>query len=273
MTAARALSTAACDASSSGEIYLRISKRCIISFSFISAIIGPQSKICVLRIVRSKHTAKLLTSPVADRTHMVRRLIDLFPYLIIRHIFKVTQHQGTEILTNPDPVTVTGKKEARDFVYINLNGGDSWAYFFPTSNPDILHNFKGEPCMYMWDVDKDIYNEYRTSSNVETTGSIPFGFLWPNDDSYYRGFANPDTNELIWLHSTGSKSKLRDFYVQNGVQPATGWAVDEWQLNFDPTIEGKADFGAKEVNTYKKTEYLKQTPTDTVALPPMIKEI
>ena len=74
--------------------------------------------------------------------------------------FKLVQHQGWDIITNPDPVTVTGKKEARDFVYLNLNSGDSWGYYFPVTNPDILYNFKGEPCMYMWDVDKKIYNEY-----------------------------------------------------------------------------------------------------------------
>ena len=189
--------------------------------------------------------------------------------------FRTTQHQGTEILTNPDAVTVTGKKEARDFVYLNLNGGDSWAYFFPTNSPDVLHNFKGEPCMYMWDVDKDIYNEYRTHpGDGATTGSIPFGFLWPADDSYYRGFANPDTNELIWLYSTGSKSKLRDFYVQNGQQPEKGWAVDEWQLDFNPTTEGKADFQAQRVNTYKRTEYIINAEHDTSAhIPPVIDRV
>ena len=30
-------------------------------------------------------------------------------------------------------------------MYLNLNGGDSWAYFFPESNPEILYSFKGEP--------------------------------------------------------------------------------------------------------------------------------
>ena len=194
--------------------------------------------------------------------------------------FKVTQHQGQEVLTNPDPVTVTGKKEARDFVYLNLNGGDSWGYYFPVGNPDVLFNFKGEPCMHVWDVDRDIYNEYRADSresgghNASNNGAIPFGFLWPNDDSYYRGFANPESNELIWLHATGSKSKLRDFFVQNGQPPATGWAVEEWQLDFDPTTEGCADFAAKRVNTYKRTEYILQAKTvDSSHIPPMIDRV
>ena len=186
--------------------------------------------------------------------------------------FKISQHQGWEVITNPDPVTVTGKKEARDFVYLNLNGGDSWAYYFPITNPDILYNFKGEPCMYLWDVDKDIYNEYAITSQ-STEGTIPFGLLWPDDDNYYRGFANPETKELLWLKPIGSKQKLRDFYLQHGIQLPTGWAVDEWQLIFDPTSEGYADFSEKRVNTYRRTDYIVNAQSTTAGVPPTIDRV
>lgn len=187
--------------------------------------------------------------------------------------FKLTQHQGREILVNPDSVTVTGKKEEREFVYLNLNGGDSWAYYFPVSQPDVLFNFKGEPCMYMWDVDKDLYNEYSNQS-VSVGDSVPFGFLWPRDDNYYRGFANPNTRELAWLFATGSKAKLKDFLVQNGVYPPKEWAVDEWDLTFDPSTEGFADFNTRTINTYKTTEFM-QAPAQTgnLGIPPTIERI
>lgn len=186
--------------------------------------------------------------------------------------FKTTQHQGWEILVNPDPVTVTDKKEARGFVYLNLNGGDSWAYYFPESNPDILYNFKGEPCMYMWDVDKEIYNEY-ASKPQQIEGAVPFGFLWPDDDQYYRGFANPETGELVWLKPTGSKAKLKDFFVQHGVHPPTGWAVDEWQLEFDPTRSGYADFHQRRVNTYKKSEAIREAKKNNEPVPSTIEKV
>jgi len=202
----------------------------------------------------------------------VRKLHGLKP-----KAFKTKQHQGTEVLTNPDAVTVTGKKEARDFVYLNLNGGDSWAYYFPVASPDILFNFKGEPCMYMWDVDKEIYNEYRPSneSNVSTSpGCIPFGFLYPATDTYYRGFANPETRELGWLCAIGSKGKLKDFFVQNGVIPPKQWAVDEWELGFDPTAEGYANFTTQTINTYKTTDYIANARTTTTPhLPPIIDRV
>jgi hypothetical protein len=172
--------------------------------------------------------------------------------------FKVTEYHGHDVLTNPDPVTVTSKKEERGFVYLNLNGGDSWAYYFPEEQPEILFNFKGEPCMYMRDVDRDIYNGYknRVSEDSSISGCIPFGFLWPLNDSYYRGFANPDTRELAWLHPIGSKQKLRDFFLQNGVDCKTTYVVDEWSMEFDPTIEGSVNFTTQHINTYKQTKYM-----------------
>lgn len=192
--------------------------------------------------------------------------------------FKVTSQKGLEILTNPDPVTVTGKKEERGFVYLNLNGGDSWGYYFPANKPDILYNFKGEPCMYMWDVDKEIYNEYAQAGDTTVAGgsgdAVPFGFLWPDDDSYYRGFAYPESGELVWLQPTSSKGKLRDFFTQHGIKLPSGWAVDEWQMTFDPTVEGHVDFAKRHVNTYRRTEYIiNARQVDNDFIPPTIDRV
>jgi hypothetical protein len=212
-------------------------------------------------------------SAAQNSTHQAVRIKELRDVAGLKpKDFKTVQHQGWEIITNPDPVTVTGKREAREFVYLNLNGGDSWGYYFPITNPDILYNFKGEPCMYMWDVDKDIHNEYASTSQT-TEGAIPFGLLWPDDDNYYRGFANPETKELVWLKSIGSKAKLRDFYLQHGIQLPTGWAVDEWQLTFDPSSEGYADFSEKRINTYRRSEYIIASKFTEAGIPPTIDRV
>ena len=186
--------------------------------------------------------------------------------------FKTIQDRGVEILTNPDKVTVTGKKEARDFVYLNLNNGDSWAYYFPTNQPEVLYNFKGEPCMYLRDIDLELYRQY-TAPTKSAEGSQPFGFLWPTDDNYYRGFADPTTGALDWLYMTGSKAKLKDFFVQNGVLPSKQWFVEEWNLEFNPYEEGKADFKTKNVNTYKSTEYMRNARSTTSGIPPTIDRV
>lgn len=187
--------------------------------------------------------------------------------------FKTERRYGCDVLTNPDSVIVTGKTEARGFVYLNLNGGDSWAYYFPTDNPEILFNFKGEPCMYMQDVDKDIYDDYKQSA-TDTEGPVPFGFLWPVDDLYYRGLTNPETGEILTFHPTGSRQKLKDFLVSNGVQIPKQWVVPEWEIRFDPTTQGTVDFLNKRVNTYRKPTYLLNAKKrDNTQVPPTINKV
>jgi len=228
-------------------------------------------------VKRAKRRANLDLSTVSaahNAKEVQAKLVELRDNIgLPKKTFKTTRYEGCDVLTNPDPVTVTGKKEARGFVYLNLNGGDSWAYYFPISNSEVLFNFKGQPCMYMQDVDKEILNEYIAKQQT-TEGSIPFGFLWPVDDVYYRGFANPQTQELSWLRPTGQKTKLRDFFVQHGVKLPTGWAVPEWQLEFDPSRESYADFTKQVVNTYQKSSYLKEAKrkTDT-SIPPTIDKV
>jgi len=58
---------------------------------------------------------------------------------------KSTTCKGVAILANPDLATVTGIRSDREFVYLNLNGGDSWAYYHPETNADVIYNFKDEP--------------------------------------------------------------------------------------------------------------------------------
>ena len=187
--------------------------------------------------------------------------------------FKTTQVKGIEILANPDQVTVTGKKEERGFVYLNLNGGDSWAYYFPAERPDILYNFKGEPAMYMRDVDLEIYNEYALQPTVNREGFVPIVFNWPANDTYYRGFANPETGDHYGVVPVSSKAKLRDFLIGNNAQPGKNWYVEDWDITFDPSTEGKADFENHTINTYRPTEYASVAPDPKASIPPVINRV
>jgi hypothetical protein len=68
---------------------------------------------------------------------------------------------GGRLLANPEPATVTGVRRARGFVYLNLNAGDSWGYYFPESNPEILHSFKGEPPVRLADIAPGLWERVR----------------------------------------------------------------------------------------------------------------
>ncbi len=65
------------------------------------------------------------------------------------------------LLANPEPATVTGVRRARGFVYLNLNGGDSWAYYFPEVNADIVRSFKGDPPMRLADIAPALWEQVR----------------------------------------------------------------------------------------------------------------
>jgi len=65
------------------------------------------------------------------------------------------------LLANPEPATVTGVRRARGFVYLNLNGGDSWAYYFPDSNPEIVRSFKGDPAVRLADIAPGLWAQVR----------------------------------------------------------------------------------------------------------------
>nr|MBS0019439.1 hypothetical protein [Gammaproteobacteria bacterium] len=65
------------------------------------------------------------------------------------------------LLANPEPATVTGVRRARGFVYLNLNDGDSWAYYFPESNPEVLYSFKGEPPIRLADIAPALWEQVR----------------------------------------------------------------------------------------------------------------
>jgi hypothetical protein len=56
---------------------------------------------------------------------------------------------------------VTGIRRARGFTYLNLNGGDSWGYYFPDSNPEVLYSFKGEPPVRLADIAPELWEQVR----------------------------------------------------------------------------------------------------------------
>ena len=44
-----------------------------------------------------------------------------------------------------ETVDITSEKRERGYCYVNINYGDSWGYYHPEGEPEILFNFKGEP--------------------------------------------------------------------------------------------------------------------------------
>lgn len=162
---------------------------------------------------------------------------------------------GHEIMVKPGECIATEMKTDRGFVYFNLNGGDSWAYFHPEDNPDYIFNFKGEPVYLTKELlpaywESLSHQAYRTSSS----GVTYLAFLERTTSTYYRGTYINDTDTLN-IYPAKNESMVRQFADSNGLR--IGPNIPEWDMEFNPLNGVTVDFDNKVINTFIKTAYMK----------------
>ena len=180
-----------------------------------------------------------------------------------------------QVLTNPDPAIVSGIKEARGYVYLNLNGGDSWAYYFPLDNPNILNNFKGEPPVLLKDIAPETYAHYKNAGKSGETPSassevVPFVVHDAETDQYHTVLHNETTNEVL-LGTVSNLTKLQHFMVQRGHESPE--VIPDWNLVFDPTTFDRIRKADRWINTFVPTRYMLADYPITVDIPPIIERI
>lgn len=183
---------------------------------------------------------------------------------------KITfKHVGPhEVMVRPDSAVVTEMKTERGFVYFNLNGGDSWAYYHPESNPDFILNFKGEPIYQTKDLLPDYWNSIcGTNTRTSSTGVTYLAFCDRRTGTYWRGTydAVSDTLDIILAKN---ETQLRHFAKQHGV--SLGDYVPEWDIVFNPNDTVRVDAQNKVINRFGPSVYMKQTVKKTTTCPPTI---
>jgi hypothetical protein len=161
-----------------------------------------------------------------------------------------------EVMLKPDEAVITEMKTERGFVYFNLNGGDSWAYYHAEDSPDYIHNFKGEPSYLTKELLPDYWqqltgtgNSTRTSSN----GTMYLAFLDRATGTYWRGTYDPSV-DLLDITPAKNETQLRHFAKQYGVP--MGDFVPEWDLAFDPQDVVRVDASSRTVNKFQPTTYM-----------------
>lgn len=174
-----------------------------------------------------------------------------------------------EYLKNPTRASVTSTREARGFTYLNLNGGDSWGYYFPTGKPEFLFNFKGEPVVKLRDIDPDYYQsiapeqEQIAAAIVDTqTGWI---FRDYKTDNYYTAKLVGDYTELVKTSRKGAVDFIKE--LNGGEEPEV---IPTWEVEFDPTRLDTLNVQAKWINAFRPTEYLRATYDEPMPCPPII---
>jgi hypothetical protein len=184
----------------------------------------------------------------------------------------VTKLSGSvQILAKPESCAITETRTERGFVYFNLNGGDSWAYYHPEDRPDYIYNFKGEPNY----LTKELLPEYWASLTTKATRTSSSGltylaFLDRRSGAYFRGTYEEATDTLD-LNIAKNETQIRHFAEQNGVP--LGSFIAEWDMTFDPQDPVRVDYVNKVINTFQLTEFMRATPKKVTKCPPTVLRI
>ena len=173
--------------------------------------------------------------------------------------FKTKDYKGHTYLPNPDQATVTGIKEERGFVYLNLNGGDSWGYYHSVDNPTFIHNFKGEPDYRTSELLPDYWQSIQTARKAAIKAQqghkLYLAFRDLRTAEYNNGWFDTGSNDLV-LHVAKSEKQLSDFLANFG-QPVPD-TIPIWDVVYEPH-EAILDTARRRVNTFRPSQYMIRT--------------
>ena len=164
-----------------------------------------------------------------------------------------------EVQTGVGEVSTYETYDCGEYVRLNLNGGDSQAYWHFKADPTYLHNFKGEPSLLLKEVLPHYYGDLvRNAKDASTTpnkeGDLLLAFRDKVTATYWKGTWNADEHELA-IYPVKSELQLDHFLQAHG--SSLGAFVPEWHLTFDPQNPVVVDEAAKVVNTFIPTEYMR----------------
>jgi hypothetical protein len=194
--------------------------------------------------------------------------------------YRIDKATGTEYLDKADPATVTSHKTDRGFVYLNLNGGDSWGYYYPETDNTFVFNFKDEPVYKLEQLSPSFYKAslpaakaaakaaqqaqaqqasashatQLAASTAPTATSLVFiGFRDRVSTLYYQATYDPTAQIWLSIDRAASEKQLADFLIQNG-QPSPD-VIPIWDLVFDPNAPA-LDIPNRRINHFTPTQYL-----------------
>lgn len=196
-----------------------------------------------------------------------------------RKVSKYVNAGPIEYQANPDQCTVTGIKEERGYVYLNLNGGDSWGYYHPVDKFDFIYNFKGEPAYRTKDLVPDYWNDcLKELERQEDEGERISHFAFRDFTSarYYNGYYDPEQRR-VFLAQAASEKQLVDYMAENGRVMQD--AVPVWKMEFLPNddfVMERCPPGqgwSVRLNTFVPTAFLRRKAKKVEAVPKTIKKI
>jgi len=227
----------------------------------------------------------------SERTEQRKRELRIKAKLPIHHgnTRPTKTYQDVEVLNRPDRAIITVDRIGEHFTYLNLNDGDSAAYYHPNDNPEIIYNFKGEPNCVTRELDPDYWKQvsgdlkHRQAQAQEAAkaeeraqqigifapikGPVLLAFRDFTTGVYYHGTFDEDSDNLELAQAKNEK-QVRDFCMQFNMP--IGDFVPIWNVIFDPQDNVRVDVANKVVNLFHRTEYMRAEPKKVLRCPPTI---
>lgn len=182
-----------------------------------------------------------------------------------------------QVQPKPGVATITGIKQERDFVYFNLNGGDSWSYYHPVGNIEFIGCFKTpEIYYYTKDLLPDYYKDQRVTQRIEQSqptegGELVLAFRDKRSAQYFNGIWD-EKSQRLELHPAKSELQLAHWMQNHNLPPFE--VIPVWDMQFNPQSTVIIDQERRTINTYVPTDYfrLEHKPTSLDRCP-LIKRI
>jgi hypothetical protein len=160
----------------------------------------------------------------------------------------------------PAEARVTGEKRERGFVYLNLNGGDSWGYYYPENNPEFIFNFKGEPVYKTEELLPAYWATLNDNTTItpDTTGKIYLAFSDLSRDSRDFGLEYDTATDELDFHTFTSEGKAKAWSKAHG-RVITD-ALPFFKTVYDPTNKDVIDLEKGLINIYRASKPSKSKP-------------
>lgn len=167
----------------------------------------------------------------------------------------------------PAEARVTGEKRERGFVYLNLNGGDSWGYYYPESNPEFIFNFKGEPIYKTEELLPAYWATLQDDTVItpDTTGKIYLAFSDLSRNGKDCGLEYDTTTEELEIHEFNSENKARQWSKTHG--KVIGDTMPFFKTIYDPLGKDIIDLERGLINTYRPSKPSKSKPRTVTTIP------
>ena len=193
---------------------------------------------------------------------------------------KTKVYKDTVVQTGLEKGAITEVvSEEGPFVRINLNGGDSAAYFYMKENPEVVYNHKGESNFLMKDFDPDFYSQAIRVANAikqenvdkpNGEGMVAMVVTVLDEDRWYQVVYDQNKEELIRLTPSKTQKILSDFLAHYDKPMPDDFPV--WDLSFDFDSDTEIDFASQRINKFRRSEALRN-PTPSRNMPKAIHKL